>query len=53
MIKICYTRFPVFTTELWGHTFLFLILDAKILKFTYAKLKKTYIKLRKGGRQRV
>ena len=33
-------RFPVFTTELRGHVFLFLILDAKILKFTYVKFEK-------------
>ena len=31
-------RLPVFTTELQGHVFfIFLILDAKIPTFTYAK----------------
>ena len=47
-------RFPVLTTELRGHAFLFLILDAKIPKFTYVKFeKKTDIKLRNGGPQHV
>ena len=47
-------RFSVFTTELWGHVFLFLILDAKIPKFKCGKFeKKTDIKLRNSGSQRV
>ena len=54
MIKNCYMRFLVFTTELRGHVFLFLILNAKIPKFTYAKFEKeTDFKLRNGGPQRV
>ena len=53
-MKTSHTRFPVFTKELRGHVFLFLILDAKIPKFTYVKFeKKTDIKLRNSGPQRV
>ena len=54
MIKTCYMRFPVFTKDLWGYVVLFLILDAKIPKFTYVKFeKKTELKLRNGGPQHV
>ena len=53
-MKTSHMRVPVFTKELRGHVFLFLILDAKIPKFTYVKFeKKTDIKLRNSGPQRV
>ena len=47
-------RFPYLPRNFGDMYFLFLILDAKIPKFTYAKFeKKTDIKLRNGGLQRV
>ena len=47
MIKTCCMRFAVFTTEIRGHGFLFLILDDKIPNFTCIKFeRKTDIKLR-------
>ena len=54
MIKTCYMRIPYLPRNVGYMYFLFLILDAKIPKFTYVKFeKKTDIKLRDGGPQRV
>ena len=55
MIKTCFMYFPVFTRELWGHVFfifLFWMIKSQSLHMSTLK-KKTDIKLRNGGSQRV
>ena len=41
MIETCHMCFPVFTTELRGHVFLCLILDAKIPTFAQFNFEKS------------